>query len=119
MTRQNDYVTTKDIGDAPEIILRPFTVDVWDNDQELVKLRSHFTCEMRELWETAMNAFDEGDWNRSKENLKLILKITDGKDGPTKQLLMKIAMIDSATSTVLPSEPNAQNADINTGVDNG
>ena len=78
------------IGDAPEIILPPFSVDIWDNDVDLVRLRSHFTDEMRAIWEHAMNSFIKGDWIDSREKIQLVLKKTDGQDGPAKLLLQKI-----------------------------
>lgn len=96
MIRSND--SPRHLCDTPDVILRPFTVDVWDNDQELVSFRSHFTNEMRKIWERAINSFDLGDWNDSKENLQLILEMTHGKDGPAKQLLRKIAHCNIAES---------------------
>lgn len=70
------------LGEAPEIILPPFTVDIWENDQDVVNLRCHFDSEKRKVWEQGIDAFEKGDWQHARVIFDKILELTDGKDGP-------------------------------------
>jgi hypothetical protein len=82
--------TPKILGEAPDIVLPPFTVDVWENDRDIVRLRRHFTPAMRVVWDKGIDAFIAGDWMMAKEQFILVLTMTEQKDGPSKLLLSKI-----------------------------
>jgi len=75
------------IGDAPEILLEKFTVDIWEKDLDLVAMRSHMNDEIRVVWGQGMGFFIAGDWQAARDKFARILEITNGKDGPTINLL--------------------------------
>ena len=73
--------TPKILGEAPDIVLPPFTVDVWENDRDIVRLRRHFTPAMRVVWDKGIDAFIAGDWMMAREQFNLVLTMTEQKDG--------------------------------------
>lgn len=87
--------TPKSLGDAPDIVLPPFTVDIWENDRDIVRLRQHFTPAMRSIWDKGIEAFIAGEWIFASDQFNLVLAMTEQKDGPSKFLLAKIASYNS------------------------
>ena len=75
------------LGDAPEIILPPYTVGIWTTDEDLVAMRTHMSTEILDTWDGGMHAFIEGDWKKATEMFQNVLNITAGKDGPSKNIL--------------------------------
>ena len=73
--------------EAPEIILPPFTVEVWDHDQDLIHLRMHFDGECRQKWDKGMASFMEGDWETARVHLNHVSNRLDGNDGPSRYIL--------------------------------
>lgn len=75
------------LGDAPEIILPPYTTGIWNTDEDLIAMRTHMRDEILETWDNGMNAFIKGDWENAREEFNRVLEITSGKDGPSQNIL--------------------------------
>ena len=73
----------------------PFTIDVWERDEDMVHLRAHFKASTRQAWDDAIKAFIGGDWDLSTIYLNKVLEETSGKDGPAKNLLQKMKAFDN------------------------
>ena len=50
-------------------------------------MRSHMNDEIRVVWGQGMGFFIAGDWQAARDKFARILEITNGKDGPTINLL--------------------------------
>ena len=87
--RKNSQVG--ELGDGPDILLPTYSPEIWDNDPELVKLRSQFNDSHRLIWSKTINAFIEGDWSCAIVNANKVLEMTSNQDGPSKRLLAVIA----------------------------
>ena len=73
--------------ESPTITVPPYTQQVWTEDQDLVDLRHMITDPIRTLWDKGIEAYIAGDWATAKEVFEETLRMTKGKDGPSKQLL--------------------------------
>mmetsp|Transcript_25011 Transcript_25011/g.54525 ORF Transcript_25011/g.54525 Transcript_25011/m.54525 type:complete len:934 (+) Transcript_25011:232-3033(+) len=84
--------TSKDdvLGEAPDIVLKPVTSDIWDQDKDMVMLRSNFSEEQRVIWNKGMETFIIGDWSQAADNFRRVLDMSSGTDGPAKKLLQRI-----------------------------
>jgi len=78
------------LGDAPEINLPKYTTKIWMEDDDLVAMRTHMSAEIFETFENGMKEFISGDWEAAKSFFHTVLKITDGKDGPSNNILKHI-----------------------------
>lgn len=78
------------LGEAPEIVLPKFCIDVWDMDEDVVNLRIHFKEETRKAWELGFKSVIEGDWGAAVSHLNEVLEATDGRDGPSQFLMKKM-----------------------------
>lgn len=92
---KNNQAASKSLGEAPEIVLAPFTLGIWDEDVDMVSLRNHMTGKIRSIWDCGMEAFIAGDWKLAKEKFQEVLEMTNGEDGPSKNLLEVINKHDS------------------------
>lgn len=86
-TKQN---APKGLGEAPDIVLPPFTPGIWDEDRDMVNLRKHITEQIRDIWNNGIESFIEGDWADARDNFQEVLDKTKGNDGPSKLLLQEI-----------------------------
>jgi class 3 adenylate cyclase len=75
------------IGNAPVIILPEYTVDIWNQDEDLVAMRTHMNDEIYDTFDKGMQQFIKGDWTAAKEFFNRVLAITDGKDGPAINIM--------------------------------
>ena len=75
------------LGEAPEIILENFTVKIWETDEDLVAMRSHMNDKIRSTFGNGMKFFVDGDWEEAKREFKVTLVLTNGRDGPSKNIL--------------------------------
>ncbi len=73
--------------ESPTIVVPPYTQQVWTDDQDLVDLRHMITDSIRLLWDKGIEAYIAGHWSTAKEIFEETLRLTKGKDGPSKQLL--------------------------------
>ena len=76
---------------APDVVVWPYQEDVWDDDEDLVQLRHHVDSKFREIWKGGIEAYIEGYWDKARKNFNLTLELSNGKDGPSKFLLERIA----------------------------
>jgi len=78
------------LGEAPEIILDEFTVNIWETDEDLVAMRSHINDLIRNSFAGGMQYFIEGDWKMATAKFNHVLNITNGRDGPSINILRHI-----------------------------
>lgn len=78
------------LGEVPDIVIKPVTEDVWKQDEDMVRLRRHFTDEQRRLWSDGMVAYLAGHWSEASINFGKVLQISGGLDGPSRLLLSRI-----------------------------
>ena len=78
------------LGEAPDIIIKPVTEDVWKQDEDMVRLRRHFTDEQRRLWSDGMVAYLGGHWSEASIAFGKVLQLSGGLDGPSRLLLSRI-----------------------------
>jgi hypothetical protein len=83
----NQKSNIRPVGEPPEIILPPFTVQVWEEDEDMLHLREHFTADMRSLWDKGFDAYISGDWNTAMKHFQNVLLMSGHKDGPSIHLL--------------------------------
>jgi len=96
VNRKQSTSVSSENGD-PDIIIPTFSTDVWETDEDLVRIRAGFTNKHREIWQKAISAYIEGDWSNSIVCANKMLEITSQSDGPSKRLL---AVIESHNFTV-------------------
>jgi class 3 adenylate cyclase len=80
--------------EQPEIILPEFSVDVWNDDSDLMLLRMHIDDKCRSAWDEGMEEFLRGNWPSAVVNFKHVLDRLDGNDGPSKFLIKYIEAYD-------------------------
>ncbi len=81
--------------EQPEIILSDFSVDIWNDDTDMMLLRMHFDDECRSTWDEGLDCFLGGNWASAVDKFKNVLDRLDGNDGPSKFLLKYIEAHDS------------------------
>ena len=54
----------KALKGAPDIIVFPYSTDVWDDDEDLIQLRHHVDGKFREIWRGGIEAYISGDWEK-------------------------------------------------------
>jgi len=72
---------------APEVLILPYEESVWDEDYDLVQLRRNVSESFRLVWQTGIDAYLKGDWQKAAEIFTNTLKLSGGKDGPSKFLI--------------------------------
>ena len=82
--------STGALGEAPDIVIKPVTEDIWKQDEDMVRLRRHFTDEQRRLWSDGMVAYLAGHWSGASINFGKVLQLSGGLDGPSRLLLSRI-----------------------------
>ena len=85
---------TNVMEEAPDIILRPFDVSVWEEDGDIADIREHFTDEIRNHWDIGIEAFVDGNWAKAHEELNQVLVLTENEDGPSLQLIERMKETD-------------------------
>jgi len=78
------------LGEAPDILLKPVTEGVWKQDEDMVRLRRHFTDDHRLLWKDGMDAYLAGNWPEASIRFNKVLHLSEGIDGPSRFLLDQI-----------------------------
>eukprot|EP00978_Attheya_sp_CCMP212_P033797 scaffold138328_cov55-Attheya_sp.AAC.2 len=78
------------IGDVPHFYLPTFTVQIWESDEDMVRLRQHFTEKCRAIWSNGIEAYSNGDWNTAAEHFNHVLRMSKNTDGPSRYLLKQI-----------------------------
>jgi len=78
------------MGDAPEIILEPYSVATWESDEDLIIMRTHMDDNIRSTFATGMKLFIDGDWEGAMAKFSRTLEITNGRDGPSKNIMNHI-----------------------------
>ena len=78
------------MGEAPDIVLPPFTPSVWETDRDMVNLRKHINGQIRAAWNEGIESFIKGEWSNAAEKFQEVLTITNGSDGPSKLLLQEM-----------------------------
>ena len=74
---------------APVIEVKPYTQAVWETDQDLVDLRHLVDEKFLALWSRGIAAYVEGGaaWALARETFVETLRLSGGKDGPSKFLI--------------------------------
>lgn len=88
----NQKINMRAVGEPPEIILPLFTVQVWEEDEDMIHLREHFTKEMKSQWDKGFDAYIFGDWNLASNYFQNVLLLSGHKDGPSIYLLNLMKM---------------------------
>ena len=78
------------LGEAPDILIKPITANVWKQDEDMIRLRRHFTDEKRLLWKDGLDAYLSGDWSEATIQFNKVLHLSGGLDGPSRLLLSRI-----------------------------
>lgn len=81
--------------EQPEFILSDFSVDIWNDDADMMLLRTHFDDECRSTWNEGLDYFLGGNWAYAVVKFKHVLNRLDGNDGPSKFLLKYIEAHDA------------------------
>jgi class 3 adenylate cyclase len=76
----------EDAHHAPKIIVAPYSIDVWEEDEDLVELRSRINDHFRIVWAEAIKYYIEGNWSKAKDMLRRTSDMAGDKDGPTNYL---------------------------------
>mmetsp|Transcript_7066 Transcript_7066/g.19725 ORF Transcript_7066/g.19725 Transcript_7066/m.19725 type:complete len:973 (+) Transcript_7066:256-3174(+) len=82
------------LGEAPDILIKPVTANVWKQDEDMRRLRRHFTDEQRLLWKDGMDAYFTGNWSEARIRFNKVLHLSGGLDGPSRLLLSRIKAND-------------------------
>jgi len=82
------------VVEAPEIELPPFSVHIWERDEDMIKLRMHIEDSTRKVWNDGIRAFVDGDWGSASSHFNEVLDLTNGEDGPSKHIIEKMAEYD-------------------------
>lgn len=75
------------LGDLPAIKISNDFPNIWTDDNDVVRARSHFSGKQRQVWQLGMDAFEAGKWDVARNHFDDVLKWSDGKDGPSCHLL--------------------------------
>mmetsp|Transcript_30364 Transcript_30364/g.44687 ORF Transcript_30364/g.44687 Transcript_30364/m.44687 type:complete len:871 (-) Transcript_30364:458-3070(-) len=79
------------LGEAPDVSMPFFMVDVWDVDPEIRELRKYaITDTQRKVWNRGFDAYVKGDWSLALVCFNDINDTTSGGDGPAQFLLSKM-----------------------------
>jgi hypothetical protein len=73
-----------------------YNASYWDDDDDLLALRSPYNAEFYSLFGDGINAYLAGDWTKARKQLETNLEQTQhlGGDGPTKTILAYMANRD-------------------------
>jgi len=83
--KQNNIINPK--NEVPEIVIKPYNVRMWEDDNELIQLRHLVNDSFRALWRDGIAAYIRGDWPKARDIFHETLKRTNGEDGPSKNLI--------------------------------
>ena len=75
------------LSQAPSVLIMSYEESVWDEDYDLVQLRRNVSESFRLVWQTGIDAYLKGDWQKAAEIFTNTLKLSGGKDGPSKFLI--------------------------------
>lgn len=73
--------------EAPVITIKPYTQDIWDDDDDLVDLRHRVNDAFRAIWADGMSAYIKGDWQKARDIFHETMRLSNDKDGPSKHLI--------------------------------
>lgn len=68
--------------------------NVWKNDIDLVRARSHFSKHQRTIWEAGLQAFVDGEWDVAKTSFEDVLKQSGDTDGPSQLMLGRMRALN-------------------------
>lgn len=83
------------LGDLPAIRISNNFPNIWRTDEDILRVRSHFSGKQREIWGLGMKAFEEGHWDVAKTHFEDVLDQSHGKDGPALYLLKRMKDCDN------------------------
>mmetsp|Transcript_4375 Transcript_4375/g.9690 ORF Transcript_4375/g.9690 Transcript_4375/m.9690 type:complete len:878 (-) Transcript_4375:81-2714(-) len=75
------------LGDLPAINISNNFPRIWTADNDVVRVRAHFTDKQRQIWGLGMDAFEAGKWDIAKIHFNNVLVDSGGTDGPSQYLL--------------------------------
>lgn len=84
---QSEEARIAKLNQTPNIVVAPYTQQVWTEDSDIVELRHRVNDNFRLVWEQGVAAYIKGDWQRAKEVFQETLRMSQNKDGPSKFLL--------------------------------
>ncbi len=73
--------------EAPVIIVPGYTQNVWTDDADIVELRYQINDSFRALWENGIASYVKGDWQKARDIFHETMRLSKGKDGPSKFLM--------------------------------
>lgn len=76
------------LGEAPDVTMPIFSVELWKHDSDLNLIRSHFSSSQRTAWESGFQAYISGDWKGACLEFQNVKKLAArSRDGPSSFLL--------------------------------
>lgn len=92
--------------EAPTIVLKPYSQDVWTTDADIIELRHRVNDSFRALWEDGIAAYIKGDWQKARDIFHETMRLSRGKDGPSSFLMQ---LIDANGGTAPHEWPGYRN----------
>lgn len=89
--RKHPSSASSSLGEAPDITMPFFVVDIWDIDLEIKEIRKFaLTDAQRKVWNRGFDAYVKGDWSLALICFNDVNDTTSGGDGPARFLLSKM-----------------------------
>jgi len=73
--------------EAPTIVVPPYTQNVWEEDSDIVELRHNINDKFRLTWAGGIEHYIRGDWQQARDVFHETMRLSKGKDGPSKFLM--------------------------------
>ena len=74
----------------PTLEMEPFSSAIWEQDRDLITLRSLVEGPFLDIWHEGFRAWLAGEWRTARALFASCLALTGGNDGPSKYLIKKI-----------------------------
>lgn len=84
-----------DDKELPNIFLKPYTPEVWENDPNLQHIRTKLHPNFRATWNYAMSSYLAGEWSSAKQGFETTFELSGGRDGPSRALLKILEQYDN------------------------
>jgi hypothetical protein len=70
--------------------LLPYEESLWERDADVIDLRHNVNDSFRVLWHKGIDAYIGGDWQKARDIFHETMKLSNNKDGPSKNLIQFI-----------------------------
>lgn len=78
------------LGEMPKIVIPTITTAIWEEDSDMIALRSHISEDFRQVWKEAFKLYISGNWAGAADIFEQVLCLKNGGDGPAALLLERI-----------------------------